>query len=186
MGLGGEGVCVGGGEPELGPNPLPPDTPHSAPQPGRSACCRCSGWIFFFFFFFFFVISAHHYPHTPIPGLSRHRRHPDLAESSPFIAPRSQTLRPGSLPGPSRDTMQRRRGASVNVPRGGGAGTPRPPWGPPSLPRAPRLFWGEPRATERQLDPSPLLSRVPCAPSPSSSWGVPGRIGGPLQACRKR
>ena len=175
-----------GGESQSWGRTHSPPTLHTQPPNRGAAPAAAAQAGFFFFFFFFFVISAHHYPHTPIPGLSRHRRHPDLAESSPFIAPRSQTLRPGSLPGPSRDTMQRRRGASVNVPRGGGAGTPRPPWGPPSLPRAPRLFWGEPRATERQLDPSPLLSRVPCAPSPSSSWGVPGRIGGPLQACRKR
>ena len=178
------GCVCWGGRARAGAEPTPPR--HSTLSPPTGAQRLLPLLRLDFFFFFFFVISAHHYPHTPIPGLSRHRRHPDLAESSPFIAPRSQTLRPGSLPGPSRDTMQRRRGASVNVPRGGGAGTPRPPWGPPSLPRAPRLFWGEPRATERQLDPSPLLSRVPCAPSPSSSWGVPGRIGGPLQACRKR
>lgn len=171
---------MGGGEPELGPNPLPPDTLHSAPQPGRSARCRCSDWIFFFF-----VIGAHHYPHTPIPGLSRHRRHPNLAESSPFIAPQSQTLRPGSLPGPSRDTMQRRRGASTNVPRGGGAGTPPPSSGTP-LPssRSPPFLGRTKGHREAAGSISPPVAR-PVRPPPQVPLGVPGRIGGPLQACRE-
>lgn len=183
MGLGGEGVCVGGGEPELGPNPLPPDTPHSAPQPGRSACCRCSGWIFFFFFFCDQrpPLSAHPHPRSlaPPPPPRSCRELPLHCSPISNLAPR---FPPWSFPGynATEERGERER------PTGGRGGDPPPALGTPSLPRAPRLFWGEPRATERQLDPSPLLSRVPCAPSPSSSWGVPGRIGGPLQACRKR
>lgn len=71
--------------------------------------------------FFFLVIGAHHYPRTPIPGLSRHRRRPDLAGNLPVHCAPISNLEPRF---PLRDTMQRRRGASANVSRGGGAGTP--------------------------------------------------------------
>jgi hypothetical protein len=129
VGLGGEGVCVGGGEPELGPNPLPPDTPHSAPQPGRSACCRCSGWIFFFFFFFCDQrppLSAHPHPRSlaPPPPPRSCRELPLHCSPISNLAPR---FPPWSFPGynATEERGERER------PTGGRGGDPPPALGTP-------------------------------------------------------
>lgn len=172
-----------GGESQSWGRTHSPPTLHTQP-PNRGAAPAAAAPARFFFFFF--LCSAPTTIRTPPSQVSRNTAATPILQ----IAPPSlrSDLKPCArvpslvLPGIQCNGGEGRARTS----HGGRGGDPPPARLEDPLPSScSPPFLGSAKGHREAAGSISPLSRVPCAPLPKSLLGVPGRIGGLLQACRE-